>query len=68
MTALMQLYGMEIAELARQRDEKLDQLTSAGQSKKILQQDRRVRVLSQRRINVLKKLNQHCSPDREVAP
>ncbi len=67
-TALMQLYGMEIAELARQRDEKLDQLTSAGQSKKILQQDRRVRVLSQRRINVLKKLNQHCSPDREVAP
>ena len=67
-TALMQLYGMEIAELARQRDAKLDRLTSAGQSKKILQQDRRVRILSQRRVNVLNKLNQHCPPDREVAP
>ena len=68
LTALIQLYATDIAELARERDEKLDRLTNVGQSKKVLQQDRRVRVLSQRRINVLNKLNQHCPPDREVAP
>ena len=68
LTALMQLYAAEIAELARLRDQKLDQLASAGQSKKFLKQDRRVRVLSQRRVNLLSKLNQHCPPTKEVAP
>lgn len=68
LTALVQLYATDIAELARERDEKLNRLASAGQPKKVLQQNRRVRVLSQRRVNVLKKLNQHCPPDREVAP
>ena len=68
LTALMQLYATEIAELARERDEKLERLASASQSRKVLQQDRRVRVLSQRRVNMLKKLNQHCPTLKEVAP
>ena len=68
LTALMQLYSTEIAELTRERDEKVDRLASTGRSKTILLQDRRVRVLSQRRVNVLKKLNQHCPPVKEVAP
>ena len=68
LTALIQRHAAEIADLARERDEKLDRLASAGRTRNVLQQDRRVRVLSQRRVNVLKKLNLHCPSDSEVTP
>lgn len=67
LTSLVQLYASEIAELARKRDEKLSRLANAGQPKKKILQDRRVRVLSQRRVNLLSKLNQYCPPVREVS-
>ena len=67
-TALIRLYAMEIAELAHQRDQELARLARSGLSKKEILQDRRVRVLSQRRIHLLDQLNPHCPPQGDLAP
>jgi hypothetical protein len=67
-TALIRLYALEIAELAHQRDQKLARLAHSGRSKKEILQDRRVRVLSQRRIHLLRQLNPHCPLQGDLTP
>lgn len=67
LTALLAIYAAEIAELAHQRDHKLNRLGHSGRTRKDILQDRRVRVLSQRRIHLLAHLNSYCSPQGELA-